>query len=576
MTDNGLLVKKHIISEIDNIKSDIQDLLDKIRKSDKQDDISKWSELKKKRMDTLKSLNEKLKQIKKQERMETQKQKELRSISRAIDNIEFGAAKKRNNGLAMEKAMQAKAQRDNIRIQYLEYQNMEAKYLEYDSKHVPGCLFLHKDILKSYGLCPFLDIDLDNVNEDTTNEIEKGRLEWLSNQIDNGKLYFKLKDEIFERQDVTRSKTEKQTLEEEISDYVNSILTPSQLEYFNNSTNFIKEYIVCNVKTKRLKEKFKMMINWLSILYSETGIEFHKYLSACYDLQLVVNLLENKLELNNMEKLQRSISIERFEEYTNSYIEKINTIEQQEKYCTNIVKNLKSDFYCYLTDKQYFLSHQDIPSIKKLKISQVGKYFKKWSELTDDEKIERLNSYAEFYVDKNLVADKLLDQSVRDDKITELSNLLNDSFRSKNLLYKHISWNIKLGIIETIRSLRFNDDNTFSLIKKIEDNKNKNRLQKDDKDKLEVDNNNHKRKISVKTVITKDSEKIIHEDLLYFILKRVTVGEVDAESRKEDKDMFIERIKTKLKVKKLTVNDKMKIYEKYDEIFDIIKTNKSN
>ena len=61
-------------------------------------------------------------------------------------------------------------------------------------------------------------------------------------------------------------------------------------------------------------------------------------------------------------------------------------------------------------------------------------------------------------------------------------------------------------------------------------------------------------------------------DLLYFILKRVQNGTL--ESAKEDKEKFAERIKTRLKVKKITVNDKMKIFEKYDEIFNVVINNK--
>ena len=58
---------------------------------------------------------------------------------------------------------------------------------------------------------------------------------------------------------------------------------------------------------------------------------------------------------------------------------------------------------------------------------------------------------------------------------------------------------------------------------------------------------------------------------MYYILKK-SENNPDAPS-KEDKDAFTERIKIKLKIKKLTVNDKLKIYEKYDEIFTVIKNN---
>jgi hypothetical protein len=80
-----------------------------------------------------------------------------------------------------------------------------------------------------------------------------------------------------------------------------------------------------------------------------------------------------------------------------------------------------------------------------------------------------------------------------------------------------------------------------------------------------------KKKVSTRTIITKESEKIINEELLYYILKK-SQNNLDTPS-KEDKDAFTERIKIKLKIKKLTANDKLKICEKYDEIFTVIKNN---
>ena len=82
-----------------------------------------------------------------------------------------------------------------------------------------------------------------------------------------------------------------------------------------------------------------------------------------------------------------------------------------------------------------------------------------------------------------------------------------------------------------------------------------------------------KKKVSSRTIITKDSEKIINEELLFFILTRIKNG-VDTIDQK-DKEIFCDTIKIKLKVKKLMLNDKTRIYKKYDEIFEIVKNNKS-
>lgn len=573
-----VFIKQHLVNQIDNIKNDIQDLLDKKRNLTDKTEISNCIDQKQKKMAMLKSLNDKLKDLNNKERIEIQKQNELRSITRAIDNIHFGAAKKKNNSLAMDKAKQAKAERDSTRIKFIEYEKMEQKYLEYDSKNVPGCLFLHRTVLKSYGLCPYLDIDLENPLDSL--DVEKNRLKWLASMEDKGWTYFSLCNNLIMKEEIEELLLQKKTLENDIRDYIISLLTPSQLEYYNNSDLFIQEYNSCNVKTKRLKERFKTMINWLSILYSETDIEFHKYLSDRYNLQIVVNIIVSKdtaKQLTSIEKLQRSISVERFTNYLEKYSETNDLIDTKQKFCTNTLKNLKLDFYSYLTDRQNFLNRQDIPSIKRLRISQEGKYYKKWSQLTDDERFERFKSFSVYYVDKNLIDAKLLDKGLRDVKIDELEKLLIESFRMKELVYKNITWNIKRGLIEVIKILKYNDDNTFSLLKnKTNVNTNSTNVNTNSTDTNSVNIYGqpilNKKKVSSRTIITKESEKIINEEMLYFILKRVQNGTV--EPTKEDKEKFAERIKIKLKIKKITVNDKIKIFEKYDEIFDVVVNNK--
>ena len=125
------IVKTHLISQIDNLKKDIQLLIDYKKTLTNKDDILKCNETKQAKMSQLKNLTEKLKNIHKEERLLTQKQNELRLVSRAIDNIAFGTAKKRNNQLAMDKAKLEKIKRDETRNQYIKYQMIEKKYLEY-------------------------------------------------------------------------------------------------------------------------------------------------------------------------------------------------------------------------------------------------------------------------------------------------------------------------------------------------------------------------------------------------------------------------------------------------------------
>jgi hypothetical protein len=578
-------IKEHLLKQIDNLKTDIQNLINSKKTLVDKDEIKQSIEDKKKKMDQLKILNDKLKDIHKKERMETQKRNELLSITRAIDNIEFGAAKRKNNALAMEKAKLAKAQREEVRNKYLEFQQVEKRYSEKDCKLLPGCLFLHKNVLKNYGLCPYIEFDPENVDVD---KLYNERKNWLHSQNDNGSLYFEVYKQIIEKQELVSLQSERTKLESEILTFIKNILTPSQIQLYDSAIEFIKEYTSCNIKTKRLKERFKTTINDLSILYSETGLEIHNYLSTCYDLQIVINIIESKHNLTNFERLQRSVAIEKFTEFIESYKKLLETIDIKTKFTSNCLKNLSNDLYNYLTDKSSFLSKNDIRDFKKNIVIQEGKYFKKWSALTDQERLERIESYCVFYVDKNLIESKLLEKSKRDQYVYDLKNLLNEAFQQKKLLYKHISWNVKRGYIDLIKVLKYTESNTFKLeILTNEKNKLTNENEKSTNEKNNSTKTNEsdttkqtdkttttdtvdhkKKKVSTRTIITKESEKIINEELLYFILKRSSNTVT-----KEDKEEFAERIKTKLRVKKLMVNDKKTIFEKYDEIYNVIKNN---
>ena len=568
-----VFVKQHLISQIDNLKADIQGLLNTKRGLTNSTDIAQCVETKQKKMETLRILNDKLKEINKREREEAKRRNDLRFISRAIDSLEFGAAKKQKNSLAMERAKMAKVERDNTRVKYLEYQTMERRYLEYDCPNLPAFLFLHKDILKTYGLCPYLDIDFENVD---TEALSKSRGEWLASQSDGGVLYSTLYRDIHERGLVKSLVDERVFLETEISEFIRKTLSDSQMDRYVDCEMFLKEYVGLHVKTKRIKDRFKTFVHSLSVLYSETGVEIHKYLSAVYDVPIIVNTLDSRGTLTSTDRLHRSMAIERFEEYITRYTDLQSEISKNEKYCTNVLKNLKVDLYSYLTDKQAYLTRVEIPDTR-VKIVQKGAYYKKWSALTDTERLERFNSYAVFYVDKNLVEAKLLDRGLRDTKVAELQTLLQESFQKRTLLYKNIVWNVKRGIIENIKVLLYNDDNTFGLIPpkpKVTENtattattattvgENTTTTTTTPSKQTDV-----RRRVSSKSIITKETEKVINEELLKFILRRISNGE----STQQDKDDFLERLKLKLKIKKITTADKTKLFNTYDEMFSIVK-----
>jgi hypothetical protein len=234
--------------------------------------------------------------------------------------------------------------------------------------------------------------------------------------------------------------------------------------------------------------------------------------------------------------------------------------------------------YSFLTDKQTFVNKlSNLNVIKTNSAVQVGKYFKRWSVLTKQEQIERFESFSHIYVDKYLVNTLIIEKEDRDKMVKLLFDLLKTNLENKRMVYRDYVWNTTRGFIESVKILKYNKDTFFTLeFTKQTPSKDGElrKQQKEQQDKTESLDKNVVpiKKVSSRTIITKDSEKIINEELLYFVLTRLQSGVSKIDQ--EDKDTFCEKIKIKLKVKKLMLNDKAKIYNKYDEIFEVVKNNK--
>ena len=563
--------KNFIIQEINNLKRDIQNLINDKKGSENKFIIKKYDEDKQIKMDQLKRYTEQLKAIYKREREEKQIKTELELVGRQLDNLDFRNAKKNSD---KTKAKIAKEIRQNAHEKYLEYLELEKMYYQIDPQALPGILFLNQKIIREYGICPYIKhennlnenkLNENNVNENNVNEnnltdlIYNKRLEWLSSRSDNGVLYYNLYDTLINKKELTLVNHDKLELETTINKFIKDILIDDQYKLWEKCVNFMEKYVEYNIKTKRLKESFKIFTHDLSILYSEVNINFHKYLALKYDYHIDVNDLNCKTNLDS----KNVVLSYQFDEYITKYQDIIENIKTKSKFITNTIKNLKQDLCLFLTNNNNSNKNISLNDNNKKESSyvQVGKYFKRWILLSQEERLERFESYSLYYVHVFLLEKDIIDISQRDDIVSTLSELLKSAYVSKKMIYRDIKWNTAKGIIELVKILQYDKELGFVL-----------QYTKQIMEKREGDNNLTKKKLSFRTIITKESEKIINEDLLYFILDRIQNG-VES-STKEDKEAFGEKIKYKLKIKRLTINDKIKIFEKYDEIFHIVKNNK--
>jgi hypothetical protein len=423
MNDN----KQHLIDQIDTLKTQIQDLIDLKKKTSESDTIKSLETDKKIKIAQVQALNSKLKEIQRKERQEQQKKNELRSISRAVDSLEFGAAKKKNNPLALDTAKKSKQLREDAKQKYLEYLEAEEKYLEKDPVDLPSYIFLHNRIQKEYGVCPYLNID----SEQTTDEIYNLRLTWLESQSDKGQLFFEMRDDIIHKKELDTLQNKKQEIEQQIDDFIKSHINDSLFDLYTQSEIFIKEFSQTAIKTKRLKERFRQIVHNLSILLAETGIEVQNYLGIKYNQQIDVNLIDfNDKKLVSQDKFQRVLLNDQLADYVELYKIIIEKMQLKQKYITNTLKNLKGQLYNFLSNKT-----KTTPEV----YNQVGKYFKRWITLTQEEQLERFESFCIYYINKLGI-----------DNLT-LNDLVKDAFLTKKMVYRDYTWNATKGIIEKMK-----------------------------------------------------------------------------------------------------------------------------
>lgn len=542
--------KERLIQQIDDLKIDIQALLDKKRTLKNAEEIEKCEEDKEKKIKILRDINNKLLKMYKKEKEDMRLKNEIKRIGKTIDTMEFQGAK--SNKERQATAKEAKKNRDILKQEYLEYMKKEELYLQNDPSDMPGYIFLEQDILDRYGLCPYIEINFENKEE-----MIRRRKEWLELQEDKGDRYYNLVNNLINKQELDKLIMEKDKVEEVLKDDILQNMSETQMVLYEKSIEYINEFTESVIKTKKLKEKMKVVINNLSILNAELKIPIHNYFSIKYNIPVMVNEIEtdeNKEGSKHIEFYRLEVFLENLEKYKNM----IELISQKMRYNTNIIKNLKNELYLYLTKQKNFVN------MNKKIIVQSGKYFKRWILLTEDEKMERFNSFCNYYVEKYMIQEGILSENLKQETVDKLENMIKDAFTCKKMVYRDYVWNANKGILERIKILKYDREKREFFLKFTKVNNQENNKQKD------------KKKSSKRTIFIKHNEKVINEEILYFIVKKLQKQESEGTKEKEEKEKCLEAVKSKLCIKKVSSEDKELVYKKYDEMYEVINNNKNN
>ena len=525
--------KDTLIKEIDILKNNIQEII----KSKDPDIIKQLDEYLKQLDIAVKNLQ----QIKK----EISKNKEIKKVQMTNDSIKYNGVKNKPN--SRELMNEVKTNREKAQKNFEKIKDIENTYIESELKlelgNVPGSLFFYKDIKNKYGLCSCIKIE---------ELVKENRLKWLSEQKDSGDLYYNCYNRFFNKSSYNSLINKLNELNTDINNIHSEIFSEKQFEIYNDIIKDINEYKECKIKTKKIKDKFKIIINNISILVLETGLNsaFINYLESYFDIVLYSNNIvsfskSNKLSKENNVVLLIEIYNQKVEEYKDTK----ECINVENKYINNTLLDIKKQLNEYLVEQDI------IESKKKEKIQYIGKYFKKWSLLSEIERLERYDAYATFFVKTNLLKCDLIQEDQKEIEINKVKALLKSNF--KNIKFKNIKWNIINGIIEKIYILKYDEIKKECFIE----------ISKESEIKP-------KKISSIKTILSKQNEKIINEEIIKIIVKNKSKEQSLKIS--ELKENCIELLKIKLLIKRITSNDKTLIFKKFDDIYSVIMNNESS
>lgn len=627
--------KRIILLKIEKLKNEIQYLMDKMNTYDPKEFEKELVEMYNEKLEKQNLLNEynlKLKELIKEENKE-------KIINSNIGKLYKG----KNLNETITKVNKAKELREKAKKEYIEFSKYELEYNKYDTRNIPGYIFLYQQILDTYGLCPYIKIKipefdlfskdnkfyvvecdteiftveiiekmLNNISfnniKDTIEEynkniesknniiiyeytnktliefasyiidngvkkkkllepdniknvikstnlllydiVENNRKEWLDKTDDKGLLYYQIRDKIVYNIDYNKSLSLRNNSEKELLNYVNGILTESQRKLLYDSVLFIEnEYIKCSVKSKKIKERFKILLKVLALFLKETKLPIHEYLTIKYNIQFFIQSNEKESNFEN-----------KFNQLLETYKEYYYDTEQKRIYSHNMNRNLYDELCLFLTDKKEFISNN------KNDVLQTGKYFRRWIALTKEERNERFESYADYYIEKYMIRENLITPIDKANLVEKLSKLLIYSYNKKHMIYRDFRWINKKGLIETVKVIRYNKEkNDFELTKILTN------LDEDDN----IKDKKCKKRSSFVSIFT-SHEREVNEEILIFIVKYIQENEPKLIKKLENSTVedCVNAVKNKMKLTKLQKDDKLLVTHKLREMYSIIRLSK--
>ncbi len=323
-------------------------------------------------------------------RSEKAKERQIKLAQSFNDNIEFRLLKHNKSSQSTDTLNNIKSERLKQNEKHLIFLNIKNEYDKSDSKEYPSWIFCESTVLDFYK---FTNIDL-KTNILPLEKIDSRR-EILENTIDKGDYYFKVRDRLYYKSELNKYISLKNDLLDYLYKMFKDLLTENNFNTFKYCKSILDD-------SKKNKKKLYIIKNNIQILEDETGINISKFFSVNWNLpELYIPVKKSEKKKNKGIDFEFDLKIDKISEYSNKII-------QEDKYIYQTINKIQQKGVSILTGN---ISDENIIYKQTIDVS----FQKKWSELNEEQKIDRLKDYCNNFV-INKVYVKLLKTFIQEKK----------------------------------------------------------------------------------------------------------------------------------------------------------------
>ena len=281
-----------------------------------------------------------------------------------------------------------------------------AEYEKHDDGSLPGWTFLLPAVVKTYGICPYLDVSIPDHGRE--------RARWLAAQGDGGETYHREVERLVSSEDREKHRVWEEEALEKLQTLLGKLGRQNSVDILSCVAQLRAEKD-SRIKTKRDKAKFVALLQEVDNVAMKGHVDLITYMETV-DRWNIRHVVPEEAVIDN------------------EFLDMCEVIRSERGKLNNV------------TGEKGRQKKQAFEALSRLidgdfKPEQQGRYFKRWFQLTPEQRSERLALYTSTWACNNGYPAELG---------RRLFNFINDAIEAKTLKSSDIQWSSKSGLVEGV------------------------------------------------------------------------------------------------------------------------------